>query len=99
MAEFPGTRPPAPAAPLRSPEACAKPAPLARAERRLRACASSIAEVAERLTKVFSPAYSADQIGVAVDTQYHRFDGSKVRTYVPLLVEHGVRDQLRAWRE
>ena len=56
----------------------------------------AILEVVERLTKVFSPAFSEDQVGAAVDTHYRRFDGSKVRTYVPLLVEHGVRDQLRS---
>ena len=56
-------------------------------------------EVNERLARTFSPLFSTDQIGAAVDAQYHRFDGSKVRTYIPLLVEHGVRDQLRSHRE
>jgi hypothetical protein len=58
----------------------------------------AIREVNERLARRFSPRFSTDQIGAAVDAQYHRFDGSKVRTYIPLLVEHGVRDQLRPER-
>lgn len=59
----------------------------------------AIAEVAERLTRILSPAYSTDQVKAAVDTRYHRYDSSPVRTYIPLLVEHGVRDELRARRE
>jgi len=56
----------------------------------------AILEVIERLAKVFSRTHSQDQVGAAVDAHYHRFDGSKVRIYVPLLVEHGVREQLRS---
>ena len=59
----------------------------------------AILEVTERLSRVFNPPYSEDQVGAVVEAQYHQFDDSKVRTFIPLLVEHGVRNQLRAHHE
>jgi hypothetical protein len=41
-------------------------------------------------------ATSAERAEEAVRRAYRRFDGSRVRTYVPLLVEHAVRDELGA---
>jgi hypothetical protein len=56
----------------------------------------AIRKLGARLAEIFSPMHSADQVNQAVDTHYHRFDGSKVRTYIPLLVEHGAREELRS---
>ena len=55
----------------------------------------AIRKLVERLAETYSPTHSVEQVGQAVDAHYHRFDGSKVRTFVPLLVEHGAREQLR----
>jgi hypothetical protein len=54
----------------------------------------AIRAVVSRLAVVFTDSHSPDQVKAAVDAQYRRFDGSRVRTYVPLLVEHGARDVL-----
>jgi hypothetical protein len=49
-----------------------------------------------RLADSFGDTHSAEQISSTVDSLYHRFDGSRVRSYIPLLVEHGAREQLRS---
>jgi len=56
----------------------------------------AIRKLVARLAEIFSLTHSADQVGAVVDANYHRFDGSKVRTFIPLLVEHGAREQLRS---
>jgi hypothetical protein len=53
-----------------------------------------IRAVVSRLVDAFSGSCSADQVKATVDAHYRRFDGSRVRTYVPLLVEHGAREEL-----
>ena len=53
----------------------------------------AIKTVAARLATVF-PHTPAAHIDQSVEQAYHRFDGSRVRTFVPLLVEHAVRDEL-----
>ena len=35
---------------------------------------------------------------MSVEPAYRLFDGCRIRLYVPLLVEHGVRDELRMLR-
>ncbi len=55
-----------------------------------------IRAVVSRLVAVFRGSVSPEQVRATVDAQYRRFDGSRVRQYVPLLVEHGARDDLRA---
>jgi hypothetical protein len=52
-----------------------------------------------RLVEIFSLTHSADQVGQVVAANYRRFDGSRVRTFIPLLVEHGAREQLRSHPE
>ena len=56
----------------------------------------AIRKLVARLAEIFSPTHSADQVGQVVHANYHRFDDSKVRTFIPLLVEHGAREQLRS---
>lgn len=57
----------------------------------------AIKTVAARLATAF-PQTPAAHIDQSVDQAYHRFDGSRVRTFVPVLVEHAVREEL-AMRE
>jgi hypothetical protein len=54
-----------------------------------------IEAVASRLAGSFADSYSAEEVRRTVDAHYHRFDGSRVRGYVHLLVEHDARDDLR----
>ena len=54
---------------------------------------TEIKAVATRLATVFDGVPLTDVTEV-VEHAYHHFDGSKVRTYVPLLVEHAARDEL-----
>lgn len=53
--------------------------------------------VAARLAGAF-PDTSIEEVDSSVQQAYRRFDGSRVRTFVPLLVEHAVRDELAARR-
>jgi hypothetical protein len=57
---------------------------------------AAIRKLVVRLSEIFKHTHSADQVGRVVDAHYHRFDGSKVRTFIPLLVEHIAREQLRS---
>ena len=59
----------------------------------------AIRDLASRLTETFGQTHSADQVSAAIETLYRRFDDSKVRNYIPLLVEHGAREQLQASRK
>lgn len=52
----------------------------------------ALKNVAARLAAAF-PDVSPAALEASVSREYRRFDGSKVRTYVPLLVEHAVRDE------
>lgn len=56
---------------------------------------TEIKAVATRLATVFGGVPITDVTEV-VEHAYRHFDGSKVRTYVPLLVEHAARDELTA---
>jgi hypothetical protein len=59
----------------------------------------AIRRLVVRLVEIFSLTHSADQVGQVVAANYRRFDGSRVRTFIPLLVEHGAREQLRSHPE
>lgn len=54
---------------------------------------TSVAEVQARLTDKF-PQYSPDDIAAIVTRVHARFEGSRIRDFVPLLVERGVRAEL-----
>lgn len=56
---------------------------------------TEIKAVATRLATTFGSLPLTDVTEV-VEHAYRHFDGSKVRTYVPLLVEHAARDELTA---
>lgn len=56
----------------------------------------AIRDLVTRLVEDFGQTHSPDQVTSTVDTLYHRFDGSKVRTFIPLLVEHSAREQLQS---
>mgnify|MGYP001029263417 CR=1 FL=1 len=53
----------------------------------------AIDSVTARLAAAFGD-LPRDGLEATVQRAYHRFDSSKVRTFVPLLVEHAVRDEL-----
>ncbi|HEU5332734.1 MAG TPA: hypothetical protein VFU73_08225 [Actinocrinis sp.] len=53
-------------------------------------------QVAFRLREAFAARVSDREIGERVLATYHRFDGSKVRDFIPLLVENAVRRELVA---
>ena len=55
-----------------------------------------IREVSARLAATLAPRVPKERVEESVQRIYHRFDGSPVRTYVPLLVEHAVRDELQS---
>lgn len=52
--------------------------------------------LAARFTAAEAPGLTGDQLGAMIDKIYHGFDGSRVRDYVPLLVERAVRQELRS---
>ena len=56
---------------------------------------TEIKAVTTRLARAFDGVPLTDVTEV-VKHAYRHFDGSKVRTYVPLLVEHAARDELTA---
>lgn len=56
----------------------------------------AIREVASRLSGTFAGDVATDEVDDTVERIYHRFDGSKVRDYIPLLVERGAKQELRA---
>ncbi|WP_194909292.1 three-helix bundle dimerization domain-containing protein [Catenulispora rubra] len=53
----------------------------------------AVDSVTARLAAVFGDV-PRDGLETSVRRAYHNFDSSRVRTYVPLLVEHAVRDEL-----
>jgi hypothetical protein len=53
-------------------------------------------QLVSRLKEAFSPQVSDREIGERVEEVYSRFDGSKIREFVPLLVENAVRRELIA---
>ncbi|MBS2965739.1 hypothetical protein KGA66_21990 [Actinocrinis puniceicyclus] len=57
----------------------------------------AIHAVAARVADAFGSRVSLERVRTAVDAHYRRFEGSRVRTYIPLLVEHEVRDEVRSW--
>ncbi|MER8182338.1 hypothetical protein [Kitasatospora sp. NPDC094015] len=52
--------------------------------------------VGVRLHGRFDDAYGADAVERAVQTARHGFDGSPIRSFIPILVERQVIDRLRA---
>jgi hypothetical protein len=54
---------------------------------------AAIGLVKQRLRRRY-PDLAPERIGAAVDGVYHRFDRSRVRTFVPVLVEHQAREEL-----
>ena len=56
---------------------------------------TAITQVVTRLTEAFTPAVPVPQVSETVRRIHHRFDQSKIRDFVPLLVEHAARDELR----
>ena len=54
---------------------------------------ASVAEVQARLTSKY-PHFSPDEIAATVARVYARFDRSRIRDYVPLLVERRARAEL-----
>jgi hypothetical protein len=53
----------------------------------------AIRTVSARLSTAF-PDVPAAHVDETVQVAYHRFDRSRVRTFVPVLVEHAARDEL-----
>ncbi len=56
---------------------------------------TAITQVVTRLTEAFTPAVPGPQVRETVRRIHHRFDESKVRDFVPLLVENAARNELR----
>ena len=54
---------------------------------------TSVAEVQTRLTDKY-PQFSPADIATTVARVHARFDGSRIRDFVPLLVERGARAEL-----
>jgi hypothetical protein len=55
----------------------------------------AIDEVVSRLSERF-PTVSPERIAVVVDEELHRFDGGRVRDFVPVLVERAAKKRLKA---
>jgi hypothetical protein len=55
----------------------------------------AIDEVVSRLSEKF-PALSTEHIAAVVDEEVHRFDGGRVRDFVPVLVERAAKQRLKA---
>jgi anti-anti-sigma factor len=53
----------------------------------------AVAEVADRLQKRF-PLHSPDVVRETVAEFHHQYDGSRIRDYIPVLVEREARDRL-----
>lgn len=56
---------------------------------------AALRRVTERLAQQF-PELDEEQISRAVHGRYDDYEGSRVREFIPVLVERGARDQLRA---
>ena len=57
--------------------------------------AEALGQVVSRLRRVF-PELSEEEIQRAVHGTYLDFENAKIRDFVPVLVEHAVRNDLRA---
>lgn len=55
----------------------------------------AVAEIVSRLSTRFPDAPRAD-VEAVVDSEHHAYDGRPVRAYVPVLVERGAKQKLRA---
>jgi hypothetical protein len=55
----------------------------------------AIVQVAQRLHERF-PSVPEDQVEATVQVQYHRFDGSRIRDFVPIFVERNAHQDLLA---
>jgi hypothetical protein len=55
----------------------------------------AIQQVVIRLTEAFTPVVTDRQINDTVARIHHGFDGSRVRDFIPLLVENAARRELR----
>lgn len=60
---------------------------------RTRSESELIADVQDRLVKRFNT-FPAERVSAAVETAHHRFEGSLIRDFVPLLVERRVASEL-----
>jgi hypothetical protein len=57
----------------------------------------AIKQLVIRLTEAFTPGVPDHEIHETVARIHRGFDGSKVRDFVPLLVENAARNELRAF--
>ncbi|HET9172734.1 MAG TPA: hypothetical protein VFN97_25130 [Actinospica sp.] len=57
---------------------------------------SAIEQLETRLTQAFTPTVPDREIHETVARIHRGFDGSKVRDFIPLLVENAARNELRA---
>ncbi|MGH6657154.1 MAG: three-helix bundle dimerization domain-containing protein [Actinocrinis sp.] len=56
----------------------------------------AIEHVISRLISTFAPGLGADDVARKVQEVYRRFEGSRIRDFVPLLVENCARRELAA---
>lgn len=69
----------------------------AREVQRLRSEQKALDQIAERMASQF-PELPADRIAHAIQGRYAEFDGSRIRDFVPVLVERSVRSDLAGSR-
>ncbi|GLY78911.1 three-helix bundle dimerization domain-containing protein [Actinoallomurus iriomotensis] len=55
----------------------------------------ALEHVTDRLSRSFSGRVSPTRVDATVNAIHHRFDGSPIREFVPVLVERIARDELR----
>lgn len=60
--------------------------------------ARAISALADRLADRF-PDVAPDQVSVVVEAAHRRYDGSRIRTFVPVLVEHDAVERLKPLAE
>ncbi|MEY9933829.1 hypothetical protein ABH926_008491 [Catenulispora sp. GP43] len=53
----------------------------------------AITALTARLQRIFADA-APQRVADLVEHAYHSFDGSRIRLFIPLLVEHAARDEL-----
>lgn len=54
---------------------------------------AQLQHIAERLARQF-PELPTDEIVRTIQGRYEQFEGSRIRDFVPVLVEHAVRNEL-----
>ena len=54
---------------------------------------AELQHIAERLARQF-PELPSDQIVRTIQGRYEQFEGSRIRDFVPVLVEHAARNEL-----